>query len=118
MVEVIVIVTVLAVLVGVATVIMGDITNSATDNKRKTNAMTMNKQMTQIRALGGTIGEGAQNTIDTTSVEKVIDGLTKNPPLNVSGITFSLAPKPEAKEYKLIDGPSHKEVQAILTAEQ
>lgn len=115
MVEVVIIVSVLAVLVGVVFIVMGDTINSAKDNTRKTNAMTMNKQMSQIRALGGIIGDGAGNAVDTTSVETVIDSLTKTPPLNVSGITFALAPKPEASEYKLVKGTTHKVVEAILT---
>lgn len=53
LVEVVVTVVVLSVLIGIAALIMGDTVNSAKDNARKTNAMTMNKQISQIRALGG-----------------------------------------------------------------
>ncbi|OAI50839.1 hypothetical protein AYO37_00145 [Opitutia bacterium SCGC AG-212-L18] len=118
MVEVIVIVSVLAVLAGIASLIMGDTVNAAKDNKRKINAMLMNKQMSQIYALGGLVGEGVGKDVDTTSIKTVIDSLTRTPPLKVEGITFAFAPKPEEKEYenyRLVDGLNHKLVEAVLT---
>lgn len=92
--------------------------NSAKDNARKTNAMTMNKQISQIRALGGSIGDGPSNQIDTTNMNTVIKSLTNN--LNVAGITFSLEPKPIADDYELIAGSdnSPKIVQAKLLVKQ
>lgn len=120
MVEVIVIVSVLGVLTGMVVLLMGDTINSAKDNTRKTNAIMMNKQISQIRALGGDIGDGVADGVDTTSMETVINSLTKTPPLNVSGITFALSPKPDAKEYKLVkssNGSEEKIVEAKLTKE-
>lgn len=110
LVEVMVTVVVLSVLVGIVAFIMGDTVNSAKDATKKTNAMTMNKQLSQIVALGGSVGDGSGNNVDTTSIESVIESLTKN--LNVSGITFSLDPKPIAEDYKLESkqGISHKVV--------
>lgn len=117
MVEVIVIVSVLGVLTGMVVLLMGDTINSAKDNTRKTNAMMMNKQISQIRALGGNIADGVADGVDTTSMETVINSLTKTPPLNVSGITFALSPKPDSKEYRLVEaysGAKEKVVEAIL----
>lgn len=110
LVEVMVTVVVLSVLVGIVAFIMGDTVNSAKDATKKTNAMTMNKQLSQIVALGGSVGDGSGNNVDTTSIESVIESLTKN--LNVSGITFSLDPKPIAVDYTLESKPgiSHKVV--------
>lgn len=121
MVEVIVIVSVLGVLTGMVVLLMGDTINSAKDNTRKTNAIMMNKQISQIRALGGDIGDGVADGVDTTSIETVINSLTKTPPLNVSGITFAISPKPEAKEYRLVEasnGSKEKVVKAKLTKEE
>lgn len=112
LVEVMITAVVLSVLVGVAAFIMGDTVNSAKDATRKTNAMTMNKQMSQILALGGTIGDGASNKVDTTSMQTIIDSLTKN--LNVEGITFSLDPKPIAEDYELVVENNKKVVRAKL----
>lgn len=98
-VEVVITVVVLSVLVGIASFIMGDTVNSAKNNTRKTNALTMNKQISHIKSLGGTIGDGASNDVDTTNMETIVKSLTKN--LNVAGITFSLEPKPIPNEYEL-----------------
>lgn len=117
MVEVIVIVSVLGVLTGMVVLLMGDTINSAKDNTRKTNAIMMNKQISQIRALGGKIGDGETDGVDTTSMETLINSLTQTTPLNVSGITFALSPKPNFKEYRLVEaysGSKEKVVEAVL----
>ncbi len=114
LVETVVTIVVLGVLIGIASLIMGDTVNSAKNNTRKTNAITMNKQMSQIRALGGKIGDGKGNDVDTSDINTLIDSLTKN--LNVAGITFSLEPKPIANEYELVVDHEHNQkfVQAKL----
>lgn len=114
MVEVIVIVSVLAVLAGIASLIMGDTVNAARNNTRKANAILMNRQMSQIRALGGSVGDGPNNKVDTTEMKTVIDCLSKTPPLKIEEITFALEPKPEAGDYELEGNSPNKLVKAIL----
>lgn len=114
LVEVIVIVSVIAVLVGVVSIIMGDTVNAAKDNTKKSNAMTMNKLMDEVRALGGTVADGAGNHVDTSSMTTLIDCLTKDPTMKIHGISFGIKPKPEALDYKLVMHGSKKVVEPIL----
>lgn len=116
LVEIVVVVAILAVLLGVVGIIMGNTVNAAKDSTKKSNAMTMNKLMDEVRALGGNVGDGAGNDIDTSSMTTLIDSLTKDPALTVHGISFGIKPKPEAEDYKLVVEGSNKIVEAVLQA--
>lgn len=112
-VEVVITVVVLSVLIGIVSLIMGDTVDSAKNNTRKTNAMTMNKMISHIKSLGGSVNDGKGNDVDTSNIDSIINSLTSN--LNVAGITFSLEPKPISDEYELIiDKRNNKIVQAKL----
>ena len=115
LVEVVIVVAILAVLLGVAAIVMGDTVTAAKDNTKKSNAMTMNKLMDEVKALGGVVADGAGNDVDTSSVETVIESLTKSPPLNVHGISFGIKPKPDFKDYKLTVDGGQKRVEANVS---
>ena len=117
LVEIVIVVAILAVLLGVVSIIMGDTVTAAKDNTKKSNAITMNKLMDEVKALGGVVADGSGNDVDTSSVDTIIASLTKNPPLNVNGISFGIKPKPEAKDYKLVIDAGHKQIEANIYKE-
>ena len=76
----------------------GDLSGVAKEKVKKSNAQNINHLMSTIHSLGGKIGKGAED-VDTTSAETLIGSLTKKNPLVVEGVTFSVNPVPDHKDY-------------------
>jgi prepilin-type N-terminal cleavage/methylation domain-containing protein len=117
LVEIMVVVVILGILGGVAFSSMGSLSDTASSKVKQANAQSINHMLSTIYAIGGSIGDG--KTIDTTSPESLINSLTKNPPVEIDEITFSLDPKPNPRAYELVSGERpYKTLRAIKGSQE
>ena len=102
LVEIMVVVVIIGILATMVGGHIGSLSDVASSKVKKANAQSINHMLSTIYAVGGDIGDG--RTIDTSSSETLINSLTKNPPLEIDEITFSLDPKPNYLAYELVTG--------------
>ena len=102
LVEIMVVVVIIGILATMVGGHIGSLSDVASSKVKKANAQSINHMLSTIYAVGGDIGDG--RTIDTTSSETLNNSLTKNPPLEIDEITFSLDPKPNYLAYELVTG--------------
>ena len=118
MMEMIVCVIIIAILAAFGVPVMGKTITSARNRTKEYNAKTMNQMVSEIRSLGGTVGEGSDNDLDISNIDTLIDGLSSEPYLDIEGITFGISPAPNPKSYRLVGMATNKKVEVIegLTA--
>ena len=102
LVEIMVVVVLIGILATMVGGHIGSLSDVASSKVKKANAQSINHMLSTIYAVGGDIGDG--RTIDTSSSDTLINSLTKNPPLEIDEITFSLDPKPNYLAYELVAG--------------
>lgn len=102
LVEIMVVVVIIGILAAAVGGHIGALSDVASSKVKKANAQSINHMLSTIYAVGGDIGDG--RAVDTSSPETLINTLTKNPPLEIDEITFSLDPKPNYLAYELVSG--------------
>ncbi len=102
LVEIMVVVVIIGILATMVGGHIGSLSDVASSKVKKANAQSINHMLSTIYAVGGDIGDG--RAIDTSSSEALINSLTRNPPLEIDEITFSLDPKPNYLAYELVPG--------------
>jgi len=95
MVEIIISMTIIAVLGFLVAGKMGNTVNKAKEIVRDKNIATVNHIIEDVVGMGGSVGEGPSNGIDTTDVASIFGSLTKDTPLEVMGVTYELDKTPD-----------------------